>query len=34
MYVKCIVGNDDIQCNLFVMKTQCNEGWRCPFSYY
>jgi len=23
-YVKYIVGNDDAQCNLFVMETHCN----------
>jgi len=26
MYVKCTIGNDDVQCNLFVMETHCNEG--------
>jgi len=31
MYVKCIVGKDDVQCNVFIMKTHCNEGWICPF---
>jgi len=32
MYVKYIVGNDDVQCNFFVMETHCNEGWSCSFS--
>ena len=32
MYVKCIVGNDDAQHNCLVMKTNCNDGWSCPFA--
>jgi len=26
IYVKCILGKDDVQCNVFIMKTHCNEG--------
>jgi len=30
MYVKYIVGNDDVQCSLFIKEIFCNEGWSCP----